>query len=213
MRTALGPRRRQRLEIRIPPSSEARAQFLRRSNTIERLLLELDRRWCGNATGSARARRRRSQPVDEEARDGHECHQHLVGSMLRLRRSDGDRGAAVNTPRQKASESGLWARSPEAFRDASQWPHAGRGHRLRRSHRHREVPRGPEGFHRPQLGAMVVREAVRRAGIDPASVEECLMGNVVSAGTGQAPARQAALGGELSDHVSQRRLTRCADRV
>lgn len=54
----------------------------------------------------------------------------------------------------------------------------------------------------PQLGALAIREAVRRAGIDPASVEECLMGNVVSAGLGQAPARQAALGGGLSDHVA-----------
>ena len=41
------------------------------------------------------------------------------------------------------------------------------------------------------LGALAVREAVARAGIDPASVDECIMGNVVSAGTGQAPARQA----------------------
>src|ERR671912_1588816 len=57
-------------------------------------------------------------------------------------------------------------------------------------------------FSAPELGAMVVREAVRRAGIDPATVEECLMGNVVSAGVGQAPARQAALGGGLSDHVA-----------
>jgi acetyl-CoA C-acetyltransferase len=54
----------------------------------------------------------------------------------------------------------------------------------------------------PQLGAMVVREAVRRAGIDPGAVDECIMGNVVSAGLGQAPARQAALGGGLSDNVS-----------
>jgi acetyl-CoA C-acetyltransferase len=54
----------------------------------------------------------------------------------------------------------------------------------------------------PELGAMVVREAVARAGIDPASVEECIMGNVVSAGTGQAPARQAALRGGLADHVA-----------
>ena len=61
---------------------------------------------------------------------------------------------------------------------------------------------GLKDFTAPQLGAMVIREAVRRAGIDPASVEECLMGNVVSAGLGQAPARQAALGGGLSDHVS-----------
>ena len=52
------------------------------------------------------------------------------------------------------------------------------------------------------LGALVVREAVRRAGIDPDHVDECIMGNVVSAGTGQAPARQAALRGGLADHVA-----------
>ena len=52
------------------------------------------------------------------------------------------------------------------------------------------------------LGALVVREAVARAGIDPAAVEECIMGNVVSAGLGQAPARQAALRGGLGDHVA-----------
>ena len=57
-------------------------------------------------------------------------------------------------------------------------------------------------FSAPALGAMVVREAVARAGIDPASVDECIMGNVVSAGAGQAPARQAALKGGLSDHVA-----------
>src|SRR5262245_5452663 len=53
-----------------------------------------------------------------------------------------------------------------------------------------------------QLGAIAVREAVCRARIDPAIVEECIMGNVVSAGLGQAPARQAALRGGLSDHVA-----------
>src|SRR5512134_2174724 len=57
-------------------------------------------------------------------------------------------------------------------------------------------------FPAPELGAMVVREAVRRAGVDPALVDECIMGNVVSAGTGQAPARQAALRGGLADHVA-----------
>jgi len=57
-------------------------------------------------------------------------------------------------------------------------------------------------FSAPELGALVVREAVRRAQIDPASVDECIMGNVVSAGTGQAPARQAALKGGLADHVA-----------
>ena len=53
----------------------------------------------------------------------------------------------------------------------------------------------------PALGALVVREAVRRAGIDPQQVNECLMGNVVSAGLGQAPARQAALHGGLDPAV------------
>ncbi len=57
-------------------------------------------------------------------------------------------------------------------------------------------------FKATELGAMVVAEAVRRAGIDPATVEECIMGNVVSAGLGQAPARQAALRGGLSNDVA-----------
>ena len=54
----------------------------------------------------------------------------------------------------------------------------------------------------PQLGAAVVLEAVSRAGVDPAAVEECIMGNVLSAGVGQAPARQAALNGGLSNSVA-----------
>jgi acetyl-CoA C-acetyltransferase len=57
-------------------------------------------------------------------------------------------------------------------------------------------------FSAPQLGALVVRDAVRRAGIDPAAVDECVMGNVVAAGEGQNPARQAALNGGLADHVA-----------
>jgi acetyl-CoA C-acetyltransferase len=57
-------------------------------------------------------------------------------------------------------------------------------------------------FTAPQLGAIVVREAVKRAGIDPNSVDECIMGNVVAAGLGQNPARQAALAGGLSDKVA-----------
>src|ERR687887_1560655 len=59
-----------------------------------------------------------------------------------------------------------------------------------------------KGFGAPQLGAMVVREAIRRAAIDPEIVDECIMGNVVSAGLGQNPARQAALNGGLPDHVA-----------
>ena len=51
------------------------------------------------------------------------------------------------------------------------------------------------------LGSRVVREAVARSGIEPDAVDECIMGNVVSAGLGQAPARQAALGAGLPDQV------------
>jgi acetyl-CoA C-acetyltransferase len=52
-----------------------------------------------------------------------------------------------------------------------------------------------------QLGAVVVREAVARARLDPAQVDECIMGNVVSAGLGQNPARQAAIFGGLPPKV------------
>lgn len=52
-----------------------------------------------------------------------------------------------------------------------------------------------------QLGALVVREAVARAGVEPGVVEEVIMGNVVGAGVGQAPARQAALGGGIPASV------------
>jgi len=57
-------------------------------------------------------------------------------------------------------------------------------------------------FSATQLGAKVVAEAVRRAEIDAKQVDECIMGNVVSAGLGQAPARQAALGGGLAPTVA-----------
>jgi acetyl-CoA C-acetyltransferase len=50
----------------------------------------------------------------------------------------------------------------------------------------------------PQLGAVVVREAVKRANVEPTQVDECIMGNVISAGLGQNPARQAAIFGGLS---------------
>jgi acetyl-CoA C-acetyltransferase len=59
-----------------------------------------------------------------------------------------------------------------------------------------------KGLTATQLGALAVAEAVRRAGIDPHIVDECIMGNVVSAGLGQNPARQAALNGGLPDHVA-----------
>jgi acetyl-CoA C-acetyltransferase len=53
-----------------------------------------------------------------------------------------------------------------------------------------------------KIGAVAIREAIRRARIDPMEVEECIMGNVISAGLGQNPARQAALWGGLTDQVS-----------
>lgn len=49
----------------------------------------------------------------------------------------------------------------------------------------------------PQLGSVAIRAALDRAGVDPTTVDEVLMGNVLSAGLGQAPARQAALGAGL----------------
>ena len=54
----------------------------------------------------------------------------------------------------------------------------------------------------PELGAVAVRAAVERSGVDPAHVEEVIFGNVVQAGVGQAPARQAALGAGLPSSAS-----------
>jgi len=56
-------------------------------------------------------------------------------------------------------------------------------------------------FKATDLGAMVVREAVSRAGVRPEEVDECIMGCVVQAGLGQNPARQAALRGGLANEV------------
>ncbi len=57
-------------------------------------------------------------------------------------------------------------------------------------------------FTAPQLGAIVVREAVRRAGLNPSQIDECIMGNVLPAGLGQNPARQAAIFGGLPYEVA-----------
>jgi len=57
-------------------------------------------------------------------------------------------------------------------------------------------------FSAVQLGVVAVREAVRRAGIEPAEVDEIIMGNVISAGLGQNPARQAGLKGGLDNRVA-----------
>ena len=53
----------------------------------------------------------------------------------------------------------------------------------------------------PQLGAIVVKAAVERSGLQPDQVDEVIMGNVISAGVGQAPARQAAIFGGLPTSV------------
>ncbi|GAB1471261.1 acetyl-CoA C-acetyltransferase [Chloroflexota bacterium] len=60
----------------------------------------------------------------------------------------------------------------------------------------------------PQLGATAVKAAVARAGIDPSEVEELLMGNVVAAGLGQAPARQSGIFGGLPASVSATTLNK-----
>jgi acetyl-CoA C-acetyltransferase len=59
-----------------------------------------------------------------------------------------------------------------------------------------------KGFPAPQLGAIVVRESVKRAGVKPEDVDEVIMGCVIQAGLGQNPARQAALKGGLPNTVS-----------
>ena len=53
----------------------------------------------------------------------------------------------------------------------------------------------------PQLGAVVIKAAIERAGLKPEQVEQVIMGNVLTAGVGQAPARQAARGAGLPDGV------------
>ena len=59
-----------------------------------------------------------------------------------------------------------------------------------------------KGFKATELGAIVVREVVKRAGIAPETVDEVIMGCVIQAGLGQNPARQAALNGGLPNTVS-----------
>jgi acetyl-CoA C-acetyltransferase len=60
----------------------------------------------------------------------------------------------------------------------------------------------------PALGGVAIREAVRRSGIDPQRIDEVLMGNVVSAGIGQAPARQASIQAGLPSSVGATSLNK-----
>ncbi|KYG85204.1 acetyl-CoA acetyltransferase [Roseivirga seohaensis] len=57
------------------------------------------------------------------------------------------------------------------------------------------------GFSATQLGSFAIKGALEKAGLDPKHVQEVFMGNVISAGLGQAPARQAAIGAGLSNEV------------
>jgi len=60
----------------------------------------------------------------------------------------------------------------------------------------------------PELGAIAIRSALERSGIDGADIEDVILGNVVSAGLGQAPARQAALKGGVPDTVGAMAVSR-----
>jgi acetyl-CoA C-acetyltransferase len=60
---------------------------------------------------------------------------------------------------------------------------------------------GLAGFPAPRLGAIVIREAIRRAGIDPTFIDEVIMGQVLQGGAGQAPARQAMIHGGVPPAV------------
>src|SRR5205814_4377997 len=61
---------------------------------------------------------------------------------------------------------------------------------------------GLAGFSAPELGGKVIAEAVRRAEIDTKQIDEAILGNVVQAGLGQNPARQAALKGGCDPRVA-----------
>ena len=61
---------------------------------------------------------------------------------------------------------------------------------------------GLAGFSAPELGAKVVAEAIHRAGLEAKQVDEAILGNVVQAGLGQNPARQAALKGGCQPRVA-----------
>ena len=69
---------------------------------------------------------------------------------------------------------------------------------------------GLSGFTAPQLGAMVIRDAVARAGVDAGAIEEVIMGHVVQGGSGQAPARQALIHAGLPPPSPRSRSTRSA---
>jgi acetyl-CoA C-acetyltransferase len=85
-------------------------------------------------------------------------------------------------------------------------------YRFRRPHRHGLVSGRLCRPDRANLGAVAIKAAVERAGIDANLIEEVLMGCVLQAGQGQAPARQAALQAGLPLSPAAPPSTRCAAR-
>src|SRR5260370_42065406 len=72
---------------------------------------------------------------------------------------------------------------------------------------------GLAGFSAPGLGGKIVAEAIRRAGLDSNQIDEAILGNVVQAGLGQNPARQAALKGGWDARVAAMTLDKgCGSR-
>jgi acetyl-CoA C-acetyltransferase len=67
---------------------------------------------------------------------------------------------------------------------------------------------GLSGLKTPELGAIAIRAALERSRIDASDIEDVILGNVVSAGLGQAPARQAALRGGVPDTVGAMAVSR-----
>src|SRR5256886_12626413 len=73
---------------------------------------------------------------------------------------------------------------------------------------------GLAGFSAPELGGKIVAEAIRRAGLDSNQIDEAILGNVVQAGLGQNPARQAALKGGCNPRVAAMSINKiCGSRL
>ena len=71
---------------------------------------------------------------------------------------------------------------------------------------------GLKDYEAPQLGAHAIRAAMERIGLEPNEIEYVIMGEVLQAGVGQAPARQAAIAAGLPKEPRRTRSTRCARR-
>jgi acetyl-CoA C-acetyltransferase len=67
---------------------------------------------------------------------------------------------------------------------------------------------GLSSFRAPELGGIAIRAALDRSGIDPAAIDDVILGNVLTAGLGQAPARQAAIRGGVPDNVGAMTVSR-----